>query len=112
MEKLGHLERRNPRGAWPSESEDFTPWLAENIELLADVLGVGEIEVEGTEIPVGARFHNHQQLVTWQPPTTSYAATIKRSCVGPGTVRSMVSDFVPVGIDTASRRVSRAESRP
>lgn len=53
MEQLGRIERRDPREAWASESDDFTPWLAANIELLADALGVGELEVEGTEIPVG-----------------------------------------------------------
>ena len=37
---------------WTSESGDFTPWLAENIDVLADELGLS-LTVTGTEVPVG-----------------------------------------------------------
>ena len=52
--KLGKLEKVDLREFWRDEAKDFTPWLAnnENIELLSETLGI-EVEVEGTEIPVG-----------------------------------------------------------
>jgi len=53
MARLGRLERTNPREAWPSESQGFTPWLAENLDLLSEALGVGDTEVVGPEVPVG-----------------------------------------------------------
>ena len=52
--KLGKLEKVDLREFWKDEARHFTPWLAreENIELLSETLGI-EIEVDGTEIPVG-----------------------------------------------------------
>ena len=49
---LGELKRLDPRSVWPSESRDFTPWLAENIQKLGDVLGM-DLEVITTEGSVG-----------------------------------------------------------
>lgn len=50
---LGRLRRvADPREVWTSESGDFTPWLAENIDVLADELGM-TLTVVGTEVPVG-----------------------------------------------------------
>src|ERR1700712_3068445 len=50
---LGRLRRvANPRDVWTSESMDFTPWLAENIDVLADELGM-TLTVTGTEVLVG-----------------------------------------------------------
>lgn len=38
---LGRLQRvADPREIWAMEAGDFTPWLAENIDVLADVLGL------------------------------------------------------------------------
>lgn len=52
--KLGRLERVELREAWPSESGDFTPWLAqeENIALLGKAIGI-ELEIEAQEKSVG-----------------------------------------------------------
>jgi hypothetical protein len=51
--QLGRIRRvANPRDVWTSESLDLTPWLAENIDVLADVLGL-TLEVVGTEVPTG-----------------------------------------------------------
>jgi hypothetical protein len=51
---LGKLERIDVRTAWKSESGEFTPWLAqdENIVLLGEAIGV-DLEVEATEKNVG-----------------------------------------------------------
>lgn len=54
-DSLGRLQRVELREAWLREDSDFTPWLAqeENIALLAEALGIAELEVEGTEQKVG-----------------------------------------------------------
>jgi len=54
MSKLGRLTRVDLRDAWKDESQEFTPWLAqeENIKLLGDTLGL-ELEVEAQEKSVG-----------------------------------------------------------
>ena len=53
MIKLGKLkEIKDLREAWPHEAHDFTPWLAENIDILGETLGV-DISIEETESPVG-----------------------------------------------------------
>lgn len=50
---LGRVRRvANPRDVWTSESLDFTPWLADNIDVLADELGMS-LTVTGTEVLVG-----------------------------------------------------------
>lgn len=52
---LGSFAKVSVREAWPSESGNFTPWLAssENLALLADVLGLGELQDTQTEVLVG-----------------------------------------------------------
>lgn len=50
--KLGKLERVDPRSVWNHEAHDFTPWLVENIELLAEALEM-ELEVTEREADVG-----------------------------------------------------------
>jgi hypothetical protein len=49
---LAKLTRLDPRTVWKSEARDFTPWLAENITLLSEVLGM-DLEVVTTERSVG-----------------------------------------------------------
>ena len=49
IRKLEHL---NIREVWSNESQDFTPWLAENLDELGSVLGI-ELELYDTEVPVG-----------------------------------------------------------
>ena len=51
---LGKLERIDLRVAWKSESEDFTPWLAEqdNLDHLGDTLGM-QLEFQASEQAVG-----------------------------------------------------------
>ncbi len=52
--ELGKIERVDDlRVAWPREAQDFTPWLAENIEELGEALGM-ELVSEGMEVPVGS----------------------------------------------------------
>ena len=50
---LGRLRRiADTRTVWISEAGDFTPWLAENIDVLADALGMS-LTVVATEVGVG-----------------------------------------------------------
>ena len=49
---LGHMKRVDPRTAWATEDRDFTPWLAENLSVLAGALGL-DLELEAREQPVG-----------------------------------------------------------
>ncbi len=47
MITLGRLERVNVRAAWTNEAIDFTPWLAANLDLLSEALGMNlELEME------------------------------------------------------------------
>ena len=52
---LGKLERISLRNAWAHEAGEFTPWLAQadNLILLAESLGLNELELVGIEHPVG-----------------------------------------------------------
>jgi hypothetical protein len=52
---LGKLERIPLRQAWAHEALEFTPWLAqpENLNLLAEALGLSELELVRTEHPAG-----------------------------------------------------------
>lgn len=52
---LGKLERISLRKAWAHEAGEFTPWLAQadNLNLLAESLGLNELELVGIEHPVG-----------------------------------------------------------
>lgn len=52
-EDLGTLHRVDPATLWHHEAHDFTPWLLENEEGLAEALGI-ELELEGAEHKVGA----------------------------------------------------------
>jgi hypothetical protein len=50
--QLGKLTSIDPRLVWAHEAHDFTPWLLENAEFLAETLGI-EIELTENEHPVG-----------------------------------------------------------
>lgn len=50
--ELGTLERVDPSSLWNHEAHDFTPWLLDNAEGLADALGI-EVEFEAAEHRVG-----------------------------------------------------------
>ena len=51
--KLGVLSRVDVRRLWPNEARDFTPWLAENLDVLAGVLGM-DLELRTQEAAVGS----------------------------------------------------------
>ena len=53
--KLSKISKVDLRDCWLNEATDFTPWLAkdENIALLADALGLNELEVRAQEEHVG-----------------------------------------------------------
>lgn len=50
--EVGRLIDISPREVWPNEARNFTPWLAENLDRLADAIGVRKLELEGTEVAV------------------------------------------------------------
>ena len=53
---LGRLHRiGDPREVWTMEAGDFTPWLADNLDVLADELGL-VLTLAATEVPVGNFF--------------------------------------------------------
>lgn len=45
IQQLGRLEPVDPRSIWSHEALNFTPWLAQNADRLAEALGI-ELEVE------------------------------------------------------------------
>lgn len=51
MSKIGRLTAVPVREAWKHEAHHFTPWLADNLDHLADVIGI-ELEPEGVEVAV------------------------------------------------------------
>jgi len=53
MFEFGALQRVDLRKAWSNEATAFTPWVAENIELLSEAVGIS-LEVEQTEKVVGS----------------------------------------------------------
>ena len=52
MVELSRLEAVDLREVWQHEASDFTPWLADNIEELGEVLGL-DLEVKTSEAEVG-----------------------------------------------------------
>lgn len=53
--KLSSITKVDLRDCWQNEATDFTPWLAsdDNIALLAEALGINELEVKAQEEQVG-----------------------------------------------------------
>ncbi len=51
--KLGTIKKVNLRNIWKDEAMDFTPWLAKNIDLLGEAIGL-ELELENIEVNAGA----------------------------------------------------------
>ena len=49
--ELSRLKCKDLRDAWPHEATDFTPWLAKNIDMLSEIIGI-PLESEGTEVSV------------------------------------------------------------
>ena len=49
---LGTLKKLNPKEVWHHEASEFTPWLRQNLHLLAEVLGL-ELDLVEQEAPMG-----------------------------------------------------------
>jgi hypothetical protein len=50
--ELGKLITVDPREVWKHEAHDFTPWLLDNAEALAEAIGI-DLELHAAEHPVG-----------------------------------------------------------
>lgn len=53
MVSLGTIERVDLRDVWPNEAQDFTPWLANNLDKLGEALGL-DLQLQSNEAPVGS----------------------------------------------------------
>lgn len=51
MIDLGVLRDISPRDAWPDEARHLTPWLHDNLDRLAEVIGI-PLEAQGSEVAV------------------------------------------------------------
>ena len=54
-DNLARIRPVSLQEAWPHEAQNFTPWLAENLDELGDALGVS-LELQQQESPVGGKF--------------------------------------------------------
>lgn len=52
LPSLGSLEKVDVRHIWQTEAQHFTPWLAQNLDILAETLDM-ELEIEAQEKNVG-----------------------------------------------------------
>ncbi len=52
MKDFGLLKKLDLRELWTRETSDFTPWLAEHLPALGEVLGM-ELELQRREAPMG-----------------------------------------------------------
>ena len=52
MVDLGAIERVALKDVWPHEAQDFTPWLADNLDQLGEALGL-DLELQSSEAAVG-----------------------------------------------------------
>jgi len=52
MSEFGQIKYLNIRTIWPHEAHDFTPWLAENLDALGEVVGM-DLELVEQEASVG-----------------------------------------------------------
>lgn len=55
MSKIGFLKDISPREAWSHEAIEFTPWLADNLAILGEELGI-QLEFESKEKLIGGYF--------------------------------------------------------
>lgn len=53
MVDFGRLARVPLRDAWPNEAQSFTPWVADNLEMLSEVIGIS-LSLEQTEKAIGS----------------------------------------------------------
>ena len=65
MKPLSRFESVNLREIWPDEARNFTPWLAENLDLLSEELGL-DLELVDTEAEVGDFFVDIAATVSGQ----------------------------------------------
>ena len=66
MTGIGRLIDIAPRDAWSDEARDFTPWLADHLDGLGEVLGI-LLEYEDREVSVETTRPTSSRAI---PPTT------------------------------------------
>lgn len=52
VEQLSRLVKVDPRKVWANEASNFTPWLRDNIDYLAEAVGI-DIQLVDSEVAVG-----------------------------------------------------------
>ncbi len=52
---LGKIKKVNLRNIWKNEAQDFTPWLADNLEQIGEAVGL-ELEFDSKEVSAGPFF--------------------------------------------------------
>ncbi len=52
MVNLGRIVNVDVKDVWSHEAQDFTPWLAANLDILGEELGL-DLELDDIEVPVG-----------------------------------------------------------
>jgi hypothetical protein len=50
--ELGHIQKVPLKELWPGESTHFTPWIAKNLDILGEKIGM-DLELESTEASAG-----------------------------------------------------------
>ena len=50
--QFGNISKVDLKTIWPGEATDFTPWLAQNINVISDKIGL-ELELEQIEADAG-----------------------------------------------------------
>ena len=56
--ELGSIKNLPLKELWPGEATNFTPWLSQNLDVLANKLGM-DLELESTEISRRRFFGRH-----------------------------------------------------
>ena len=106
MEGIGVLSPVDIRKVWPDEAKDFTPWLAENADLLGEALGMDVVH-EQTEAGVGRysadlvfREESTSRLITHVSPRVAVRGSLVRGPSKPTSVTAFTASDTARGDST------------